>query len=46
MSAVDEKNIAFWNELCGTLLATQLGIKDSSAASLKRGLDLYIKCIK
>jgi len=41
MSTVDEKNIAFWNELCGTGLATQLGIKDDSAASLKKFDDWY-----
>lgn len=41
MSAVDEKNIAFWNELCGTGLATELGIKDDSAASLKKFDDWY-----
>ena len=41
MSSVDEKNIAFWDELCGTSLADRLGIKDDSAASLKRFDDWY-----
>lgn len=41
MSAIDEKNMAFWNELCGTGLATQLGIKDDSAGSLKKFDDWY-----
>src|ERR1044071_2904049 len=36
MLDTDTKNVAFWNELCGTHLATQLGITDSSPASLKR----------
>ena len=34
--AVDQKNIAFWNELCGTGLAKTLGITDNSPESLKR----------
>lgn len=36
MSRIDEKNIAFWNELCGTNQARELGVVDSSAGSLKR----------
>ena len=36
MTDIDDKNIAFWNELCGTGLARQLGIVDQSAASLKK----------
>lgn len=36
MNSVDEKNIAFWNELCGTGPAIRLGITDDSAASLKK----------
>lgn len=39
--SVDENNIAFWNELCGTTLATRLGITDNSAASLKKFDDWY-----
>jgi hypothetical protein len=34
--AVDQKNIASWNELCGTGLAKTLGITDNSLESLKR----------
>lgn len=36
MSQVDEKNVAFWDELCGTHLATTLGITDASPASLEK----------
>lgn len=36
MSTVDQSNVTFWNELCGTTLADHLGIKDDSAESLKR----------
>lgn len=39
--STDENNIAFWNELCGTTLATELGITDHSAASLKKFDDWY-----
>ncbi|HCU89385.1 MAG TPA: hypothetical protein DGR97_05565 [Gammaproteobacteria bacterium] len=34
--SVDEQNKRFWNELCGTQLAKQLGVVDSSPASLQR----------
>ena len=34
-------NSTFWNELCGSTLARRLGIKDSSAASLKLFDDWY-----
>jgi SAM-dependent methyltransferase len=40
-SSVDAKNIAFWNELCGTGLAKTLGITDNSIASLKKFDDWY-----
>src|SRR3954453_16090183 len=33
---VDERNAAFWDELCGTLFAQSLGITDRSPASLRR----------
>lgn len=33
---IDERNIAFWNELCGTQMATALGIDDASPESLAR----------
>lgn len=41
MTATDDKNIAFWDELCGTTLAKQLGITDNSRASLKKFDDWY-----
>jgi len=31
---IDEKNVGFWNELCGTQLAQSLGISDMSNESL------------
>jgi SAM-dependent methyltransferase len=33
---VDQRNSRFWDELCGSHLATYLGITDSSPTSLKR----------
>jgi SAM-dependent methyltransferase len=36
MSEIDDSNIAFWNELCGTQLAQFLDIRDASAASLRK----------
>jgi hypothetical protein len=39
---LDQKNIAFWNELCGSHLAEVLGIKDSSPASLKKFDDWFL----
>jgi SAM-dependent methyltransferase len=36
MGSIDEANIAFWNELCGSHLAAQLGVTDASPSSLKR----------
>jgi len=41
MTATDEKNTAFWDELCGTTLAKYLGITDNSPASLKKFDDWY-----
>jgi SAM-dependent methyltransferase len=42
---IDERNAAFWDELCGTLFAQSLGITDRSPESLRRFdaayLDLY-----
>jgi SAM-dependent methyltransferase len=42
---IDRRNAAFWDELCGTGLATQLGITDPSRENLERFdaayLDLY-----
>jgi SAM-dependent methyltransferase len=39
--AVDRANAEFWDELCGTQLARELGIVDRSAASLKKFDDWY-----
>lgn len=38
---VSDKNASFWDELCGSQLAKQLGITDNSPASLKRFDDWY-----
>ena len=35
-SALDRANAQFWDELCGTTLARQIGIRDHSAESLHR----------
>jgi ubiquinone/menaquinone biosynthesis C-methylase UbiE len=35
-AAINDQNSKFWDELCGTQLATQLGIKDSSPESLAK----------
>jgi SAM-dependent methyltransferase len=40
--AIDEKNRRFWNELCGTQLAIELGVVDSSPASLKKFDDWFM----
>jgi ubiquinone/menaquinone biosynthesis C-methylase UbiE len=34
--AVDARNAAFWDELCGTSLAKSIGVTDRSAESLRR----------
>ena len=39
---IDESNARFWNELCGTGLARQLGISDHSPESLRRFDDAYL----
>ena len=39
--SIDERNKAFWNDLCGSQLARQLGVTDSSPASLKKFDDWY-----
>ncbi len=36
MAAADATNIAFWNELCGTVDAKRLGVTDNSAANLRK----------
>lgn len=38
---IDKKNSEFWNEICGSLFAKSLGIKDHSLDSLKRFDDAY-----
>jgi SAM-dependent methyltransferase len=38
---IDQKNAAFWNELCGSALARQLGITDHSLDSLHKFDDYY-----
>ena len=35
-TALDDRNAGFWDELCGSSLARQLGITDASAESLAR----------
>src|SRR5262245_4508455 len=37
-----QQNIAFWNELCGSHLASILGITDASARSLKKFDDWFL----
>lgn len=39
--AVSERNAEFWDELCGSQLATYLGISDSSPESLRKFDDWY-----
>jgi len=41
MTGLDEQNAAFWDELCGSMLARQIGITDASAASLRRFDEAY-----
>lgn len=38
---IDARNAAFWDELCGSQLARELGITDNSPASLKKFDDWY-----
>lgn len=39
---IDRENSAFWNEMCGSLLARKLGITDDSQASLRKFDDWYM----
>ncbi|RUQ81552.1 class I SAM-dependent methyltransferase [Legionella septentrionalis] len=39
---IDEKNSSFWNELCGTQLAKELGVVDSSKESLAKFDRFYL----
>lgn len=41
-ASIDERNRAFWDELCGTQLARQLGVTDSQPSSLKKFDDWYM----
>jgi SAM-dependent methyltransferase len=41
--AIDDANRAFWDELCGTGLATSLGITEITAESLARFDDAYME---
>lgn len=34
--AIDQRNAAFWDELCGSVLAKTIGVTDHSPASLRR----------
>jgi ubiquinone/menaquinone biosynthesis C-methylase UbiE len=40
--AVDARNAAFWDELCGTSLAKSIGVTDRSAESLRRFDAAYV----
>ena len=40
---IDRQNVEFWNELCGTSLARNLGITDFSAASLQKFDRYYLE---
>ena len=40
--ATDARNAAFWDELCGSALARQLGIEDASEESLRRFDEAYM----
>jgi SAM-dependent methyltransferase len=42
MSSIDTANAAFWDELCGSALARQVGITDGSPDSLRRFDDAYM----
>ena len=39
---IDNKNSIFWNDICGSNMAIQLGINDDSAESLKKYDDFYL----
>ncbi len=40
---IDERNRSFWNELCGSQLAQQLGVTDSSKESLAKFDNWYME---
>ena len=39
---VSQRNMVFWDELCGTALAKSIGVTDSSPESLKKFDDWYL----
>jgi SAM-dependent methyltransferase len=41
--ALDARNTRFWDELCGSSLAREVGVEDASAASLERFDDAYMR---
>ena len=41
-TALDDRNAAFWDELCGTNLARELGVVDASPESLARFDEAYL----
>ena len=41
-AAFDDRNAAFWDELCGTNLAREIGVHDASEASLARFDEAYL----
>lgn len=41
-TATDARNAAFWDELCGSALARQIGVEDASADSLARFDSAYM----
>jgi SAM-dependent methyltransferase len=41
-STIDERNAAFWDELCGTVFARSLGIETVDSDSLRRFDDAYM----
>ena len=42
-STIDQQNVDFWNTLCGSHLAKQLGVTDDKPQSLKRFDDWYFE---
>src|SRR3954468_24131070 len=40
--AFDDRNAAFWDELCGTNFAREIGVHDASEASLARFDEAYL----
>jgi SAM-dependent methyltransferase len=41
VTGIDKQNAAFWDELCGSMLARRLGITDASPESLRRFDEAY-----